>query len=56
VLDIEVGDRIEAGQRVAQVHARSAQAAQRAVDTVQAAIALGDAQRRDVVLSRVLLG
>jgi pyrimidine-nucleoside phosphorylase len=56
VLEVEVGDRIDAGQRVAQVHARSSEDAQRAVDSVQAAITLGDAEPRGVVLSRVLLG
>jgi len=56
VLDVEVGDHVDAGQRVALVHARSADDAQRAVDAVQSAIALGDATPRDVVLSRVLLG
>ena len=56
VLDVEVGDDIDAGQRVAMVHARAAEDAQRAVDAVQSAIALGDAVPRDVVLSRVLLG
>jgi len=56
VLEVEVGDRIAAGQRIAQVHARSSEDAQRAVDSVQSAIALGDARPRDVVLSRVLLG
>lgn len=56
VLEIEVGDRIDAGQRIAQVHARSSEDAQRVVDSVQSAIALGDAEPRDVVLSRVLLG
>jgi len=56
VLEVEVGDRIAAGQRIAQVHARSSEDAQRAMDSVQSAIALGDARPRDVVLSRVLLG
>jgi pyrimidine-nucleoside phosphorylase len=56
VLGVEVGDRVEAGQSVATVHARTAEDAQRAVDGIQHAIAFGDGAPRDVVLSRVLLG
>jgi pyrimidine-nucleoside phosphorylase len=56
LLDVEVGDQITAGDRLALVHARSAEDAQRAVDGVQEAISLGDAAPSEVVLSRVLLG
>lgn len=56
-LEIEVGDDIEPGQRLARVHARSNDDAERAVHDLQAAVELGnDGQARDVVLSRILLG
>jgi thymidine phosphorylase len=55
-LDVEVGDEVTAGQRLALVHARSAQDAERAVKSMQAAIALGDAAPRDVILARVFRG
>ncbi len=55
-LDVAVGDRVEAGQRLALVHARSADDAQRAVNGMQEAITLGGASPRDVICSRVLLG
>jgi pyrimidine-nucleoside phosphorylase len=56
-LEVEVGDDVEPGQRLARVHARSEDDAERAVDAVQAAVEFGDdGQARAVVLSRVLLG
>jgi pyrimidine-nucleoside phosphorylase len=56
-LEIEVGDDIEPGQRLARVHARTDHDAERAVHDLQAAVELGDdGQTRDVVLSRILLG
>lgn len=55
-LDVEIGDTVEPGQRLALVHARSAEDAQRAVNGIQAAIALGDATPRDVIHARVLRG
>lgn len=56
-LEIEVGDDIEPGQRLARVHARTNDDAERAVHDLQAAVELGnDGQARDVVLSRILLG
>jgi pyrimidine-nucleoside phosphorylase len=57
VLEVEVGDEVEAGQRLAVVHARSNEEAQRAVDALQATISLaGDGSPREVILRRVLLG
>ncbi|CAN5922685.1 thymidine phosphorylase [soil metagenome] len=55
-LDVEIGDEVSAGQRLALVHARSAEDAQRAVTGLQSAIALGDAAARDVIHTRVLRG
>jgi thymidine phosphorylase len=56
-LEVEVGDEISEGQRLAVVHARSEHDAEQAVTAMQAAIQLGDdVQQRDVVISRVLLG
>ena len=56
-LEVEVGDEVEGGQRLAVVHARSTDEAQRAVDALQDAISMqGDGSPRDVILRRVLLG
>jgi pyrimidine-nucleoside phosphorylase len=57
VLDVEVGDEVEAGGRLAVVHARSTAEAQRAVDALQATVTMdGDVGRRDPILRRVQLG
>ncbi len=57
VLEVEVGDEVEAGQRLAVVHARSADEAQRGVDALQAAISMdGDGAAREAILSRIQLG
>ncbi|MBW3604849.1 MAG: thymidine phosphorylase [Actinobacteria bacterium] len=55
-LDVEVGDEIEAGQRLALVHARSAEDAQRAVQGLKSTIALGEATDRHPIHTRVLRG
>jgi pyrimidine-nucleoside phosphorylase len=56
-LEVEVGDDITVGQRLAVVHARSEHDAALAATAVQATIQLGDdVPQRDVVLSRVLPG
>ena len=56
-LEVELGDHVEAGQRVAVVHARSADDAQRAVNAVQDAIVVNEeAAHRDVIISWILPG
>jgi pyrimidine-nucleoside phosphorylase len=56
-LEVEVGDDLSVGQRVAVVSARTAADAEAAVHAVAAAIEFGDdVPERDVIISRVLLG